>query len=365
MKASYLLPAALAVSGITLLYAGPPKAAIVLLAVAVLDTYVAWQQTGYSRRMVERSKLAIGASHRSTFSSPLQKKLVRLTVYALCTAVLLALILLLSGAHTLLDPKTKWLILSMLLVAALPASLPLQLSALMHWAPPKRTAALAGYAVRSSAAMSMALVLVVMASFVGLAGWHVPIALTVLQILLVQFVFQLLTVTALAWDEKTHTSHVSWVNELGFSFIAAAVSYGNYLFFFARNDISPMHISTANPYYFQATTVALVTLVLCHAIGLLLMRRGTRKQLFTAQLWSNHTLLAAFGLSFVILLSLFYLPSLHTFLGMQALGWMDWLWAVAGTVIYLGTRLLQRHTLKHSRQAVLSLHKQVAHTKRP
>jgi magnesium-transporting ATPase (P-type) len=148
---------------------------------------------------------------------------------------------------------------------------------------------------------------------------------------------------------------------IGFGALAAGLSYVNFLFFFMRHHLGAAYIDTANPLYLEATTLTYVTLVLCLYVYLMFERADVHEKFFTSYLWSNKRLLIAFGLSFVLIANIVYDPFIRPYFSAGPLSFVDWLTAVGFAAIYLVIRLLQRHTRKHTRRAVLDLHREIMH----
>lgn len=215
--------------------------------------------------------------------------------------------------------------------------------------------------------------LVVVFGLIGLSLLHVPPAISAIQILAIDIVAQILPITALGWDtakarimqEKPRNRAEHIINKqavsgfLGFGMLAAMLSYGNYLFFFVRADLSPAYLDIANPQYQQATSITYVTLVLCLYVYLLFERADAHEKFFTSYLWSNKKLLGAFGISFALIGAMIYVPTLQGYFRTASLDWKDWFTAIVCAAVYFTVRATQRHTRKHSRRAVVSLHKEV------
>ncbi|MDB5168738.1 MAG: P-type superfamily ATPase, Ca2+-transporting ATPase [Candidatus Saccharibacteria bacterium] len=213
----------------------------------------------------------------------------------------------------------------------------------------------------------------VMAGLLGLAALHIEPAITPIQILAIDVVAQILPVTALGWDKplanlmrekprdlKDHiVNHRAVGGFLGFGLLAAVLAYGNYLEFFVRHHLSPMYIDHAVPLYQQATTLTYLTLVLCLYVYLLFERAETHGKFFTSYLWSNKQLLAAFAGSFFLIGNIMYNPWFQPYFSTHGLDAMDWLTAIACAAFYMVLRLSQRQTRKHTRRAVVELHRQV------
>ena len=228
-------------------------------------------------------------------------------------------------------------------------------------------------AARCALTSNAAELITVLLGLAGLAIFHIPPAITAIQILAIDVVAQILPITALGWDKplaklmhaKPRDLHDHIINRraisgfIGFGTLAAAISYANFAAFFVRHHLSPAYIDTTNPLYLEATTLTYVTLVLCLYVYLLFERADTHEKFFTSYLWSNKKLLGAFGLSLVLIGGIIYTPFLHGYFSTANLGWGEWLSALLCAGAYFAFRLAQRHTRKHTRRAVLKLHHEV------
>ena len=217
--------------------------------------------------------------------------------------------------------------------------------------------------------------LAILLSLAGQTLFHVPIAITAIQILAIDVIAQMFPITALGWDQAQRellhdkprrlSDHIvnrhSVMEFFGFGLLSAGLAYANFLFFFARAHISPVHIDTANPLYAQATILTYLTIVLCQFMNLLLVRADEHERLFTSYLWSNKKLLGAFAISFFCIANIMYNPVIRPYFGAGPLNVVDWLTALGCALIYLGIRLVQRHTRKHSRTAIIALHHELGH----
>jgi len=209
----------------------------------------------------------------------------------------------------------------------------------------------------------------ILISLVATAAWGIPAAITAIQILAIDIIAEMFPITALGWDSATtnlmreHPRNVSdhLINRktvlefVGFGLLAACLAYANFLFFFARNHISPMHVGTHTGPYLEASILTYVTLVLCQFMNLLLVRTQGQP-LLSKYLWSNKKLLSAFALSFFCILNVVYNPIVQPYFGAHALTIADWLTAVAAATAYALIRLLHRHTKATSRKELVRKH---------
>lgn len=205
------------------------------------------------------------------------------------------------------------------------------------------------------------------------ALFHIPLAITVIQILAIDVVAEMFPITALGWDKAQlrlmheqprrladHILNPGTVREfIGYGLLAATLATANFLFFFVRHGTSPFYIDTTSNFYAQATTLTYVTLVFCQFINLLLVRTVERARFFTAYLWSNKPLLMAFGVSLFCVVNVVYNPMVQPYFKTGPLQIADWFMALLAAGIYLGVRLFQRYTRKYGRHAVLQLHQDI------
>jgi Ca2+-transporting ATPase len=198
--------------------------------------------------------------------------------------------------------------------------------------------------------------IVILASLVGRIVFHVPAAITAIQILAIDVIAQMFPITALGWDQaqrslmhdqprklRDHIVNPHSIREfIGYGMLSAGLAYANYLFFFARHGLNPSYFATANPLYAQATILTYLTVVLCQFMNLLLVRTDLQESFWTRYLWSNKKLLSAFAISFFCIANIMYNPWIRPYFGAGPLTLIDWLTAVACAGLYLSFRLVGR-----------------------
>jgi Ca2+-transporting ATPase len=209
----------------------------------------------------------------------------------------------------------------------------------------------------------------ILISLAATAIWGIPAAITAIQILAIDIVAEMFPITAIGWDPavgrlmrdrprkaEDHIINRRTVFEfVGFGLLAACLAYANYLFFFARNHISPVHVGTSVGPYLEASILTYVTLVLCQFMNLLLVRSQGQK-LFSSYLWSNKKLLSAFAISIFCILNIVYNPLVQPYFGAHALTLADWLCAFAMAAIYTAVRLIHVHTKTTSHKELVRKH---------
>jgi P-type Ca2+ transporter type 2C len=203
--------------------------------------------------------------------------------------------------------------------------------------------------IRSSLTTNTGELTVVLLSLAATAFFDIPLAILTLQILAVDLVGQLLPVTFLTWDPpqkeimtqypRNPKEHIlnkhTFRNMIWTGFLMGLIAFLNFIFFFYRNDSSPLNIQTDSLFYVQATTLTYVTLVLISFMNLLSKRVSDNESIFSPYLWSNKGLLWSFGISLLFVLALVYMPICNAFLNTAPLSLLDWIWALGGAILFL------------------------------
>lgn len=224
-------------------------------------------------------------------------------------------------------------------------------------------------AARCALTDNMGELITVLISLAASAIWDIPAAITAIQILAIDIIAQMFPITALGWDPAIgklmrdhprstgdHIINRKTITEfISFGLLAAVLAYGNYLFYFMRHHISPLHLSTHAFAYLQATILTYITIVLCQFMNLLLVR-AQGQPLLSKHLYSNKKLLAAFAISLFCIANIVYNPLVQPYFGSGPLTGWDVLMAVATAAVYTFIRALHRHTKKHSRGNLVAKH---------
>lgn len=182
---------------------------------------------------------------------------------------------------------------------------------------------------------------------------HIPLALTVMEILAIDLVAELFPIAALGWDQadrelmheapRDPKSHIlnkrSIADLLWCGLLIGGFAYANYLLFFARNHITASGLSTSSAFYMRATALTYLTIVLCQ-LGNILQRRS-KDGLFTSYQLHNKQLWGAMVLSLSCVMAILYSP-INTYFGAGPPTAIDWLFAAGAAVLFLGLREVQR-----------------------
>jgi Ca2+-transporting ATPase len=186
------------------------------------------------------------------------------------------------------------------------------------------------------------------------AVFHVPLALTVMQILAIDCIAELFPIAALGWDpadrnlmeeeprdSKKHILTYGAIMDLVWcGLLIGGLAFLNYILFIARNGASPTALHAGSVLHMKATAMTYLTIVFCQ-LGNILQRRS-RKGLFTRYQFTNPHLWAAMALSLVAVLNIIYTPWIAPYFGAAPISAVDWLFVLAAAGIFLGARELQR-----------------------
>ena len=225
------------------------------------------------------------------------------------------------------------------------------------------------HALSSILTDSMALLGIIFISLLGIIYLHIPLAITATQILLLSAVVLIAPAVALVNDKARRPEADTFVapdstwsvlrRPIGFGLLAAVLCYLVFVYFFVRRGLNPEFIDSTSQLNAGATSLTFAAAALCQMLNLLFVRADRRKKFFARHLTSNKPLLLAFGLAVLLLALSLYVQPLQQYFHTAALSIGDWLTAVAAAVVYAAFRLAQRHTRRHSRHAVINLHREV------
>jgi len=199
-------------------------------------------------------------------------------------------------------------------------------------------------------------------------AFHVPLALSVMQILAIDVIAELFPIAALGWDQadgelmveeprdpKSHILNRGSITDIFWcGFLIGGLAFANYLLFYHRVHINPQGLAAGSLVQMKATSLTYLTIVIC-GFASILDRRSlggifSRYQLHNKQLWF------AFGLSIFCILNIIYNPWIAPYFHSASLTLIDWLYAVGAAAIFIMIREFQRRTQHHTRAAVHALH---------
>ncbi|QQS20280.1 cation-transporting P-type ATPase [Candidatus Saccharibacteria bacterium] len=206
-----------------------------------------------------------------------------------------------------------------------------------------------------------------LASLAAAALFHVPLAITVMQILAIDLIAEIFPLAALGRDKaegklmreaprnlKHHIlNRVSITDFVWAGVLMGGLAFANYLLFYWRNGVAASFIEPGSDLHMAATSMTYLTIVLCQLANIL--QRRSEHGLFTRYQFHNRALWGAYALSLVLVSLIIYSP-VNTYFGSAPLGVMDWLCAILAAVIFIFVRELHLHAGHHSRATLFSRH---------
>lgn len=199
--------------------------------------------------------------------------------------------------------------------------------------------------------------------------FHIPLAISVMQILAIDLIAELLPIAALGKDKadgelmdqkprnlKDHILNkeaifdLIWCGALigGFAFI-------NYLLFFDRQGIEAEYLAADSLVHMKATALTYLTIVLCQLSNIL--QRRSSGGLFTVYQFHNKQLWISIVFSLFCIVNIIYNPWIAPYFKSAPLGFADWLYALGAVALFIAIREFQRYNKKHHRRQLVALHR--------
>src|SRR5205085_1942358 len=182
-------------------------------------------------------------------------------------------------------------------------------------------------------------------SLAALSLLHVPLALTVMEILAIDLIAELFPIAALGWDkadgelmtEQPRNPHdhilnaVSITDLLWCGLLIGTLAYANFVYYFMRHGVHPEHAATNTSLYAKATAMTYLTIVACQLLNIL--QRRSRHGLFSRYQLHNKQLWLALLLSLTCVSFILYNPTIAYYFGAGALTAVDWLYALGAAAV--------------------------------
>ncbi len=211
-------------------------------------------------------------------------------------------------------------------------------------------------------------------SLAAATALHVPLALTVIQILAIDLIAELFPVAALGNDKadrdvmhepprdtREHILNLRSIASIMWTgTIIGGLAFANYMWFYQRNGINPDGLASGSLIHMEATALTYATLILC-LLANVLIRRSSHG-LFSRYQLHNRALWFAMLLSFFCIANIIYNPWLTPYFHTAPLGLDDWLTAVGALAIFVAISEFQRYNKLHHRHAVIALHDKKTNT---
>lgn len=309
-----------------------------LVAAVAYAVLILMRNRSLTRIMTELAGLIAGQYSPPPTSSTLDRSLLRLHRHLLFLAAAAELVILFVSVTGNLDITVARNYALLIIVALTTLGLEMELAVLVR-GKRKRSAESVHTALSYAAEDAYALLAIIGLSLAGTIFWHVPPALSALQILFITVVARPI-LSGSALQTAPHQSDRRW----RVLFISTVV-YGSFVFFFIRHYLEPRYADVINPVTWQATTMALVTFIGCQTVMLAFNPKAPK------------VIAYRLAVLLAIVLAVVYVPFLHDYLVTASLAAADWVWAIIGSVLFAAFCLLQYHSHQHSRSAVLGSHR--------
>jgi hypothetical protein len=166
-------------------------------------------------------------------------------------------------------------------------------------------------------------------SFIATLLFHIPPALSVLQLLFITCVARPLISGRLLQA----TPHIT--DQLWRIIFTTIIVYGSFVFFFIRHYLEPSYADSVNPITWQATTVALLVFIACQVALPVFNPRAPSLVRYRAIALLGTVLIAA------------YLPVTRHYFMTKGPDAADWCWVIIAGLCYTALCLLQRQVANH------------------
>lgn len=321
-----------------LLAADVPTTVTLLVLAVTYGVLILMRNRNLTRIMTELTDLIAGHRNPQPTSSTLDRSLLRLHRHLLVLAAAAELVVFLVCVLGNLDITVARNYALLIIVALATLGLEMELAVLVR-GKRKRSAESVHTALSYASEDAYALLTIVGLSLAGTLFWHIPPALSALQILLVTCVARPI-LSGSALQTAPHQSDRRWR-----VFFVSAVVYGSFVFYFIRHYLEPRYADVINPVTWQATTMALITFIGCQAVMLAFNPKAPK------------VIAYRLALLLAIVLAAVYTSFMHDYLMTGSLAASDWVWAIIGSILFAAFCLIQYHSHQHSRKAVLALHR--------
>lgn len=192
---------------------------------------------------------------------------------------------------------------------------------------------------------------------------HVPLALSVMQILAIDLIAEIFPIAALGRDKadgvlmdniprnpKNHILNFNAIVDLLWcGVLTGGFAFFNYMWFFERHGLNPAHLGYDTPIHYQATALTYLTLVVCGLFNIL--QRRTAGGLFSKYQFHNRWLWIAMGLSIFCVINIIYNPWINSYFKTAPLDIVDLSWAFLAGGLFITIRESQRLLFSSKRQS--------------
>ena len=199
------------------------------------------------------------------------------------------------------------------------------------------------------------LVVVLLSLFIGIPLW-IPLAISAIQILMIDLMAELIPITALTWDPpekwlmespprdvKQHIfNRPTIIDWIWFGILMWGIGFVNYILYFIFHGLSLQGIAITWVSYATATAVTYTSIMACQYMNILSLRTWPNETIFTSYLRSSKKLLWAFAISFTWILILIYVPFVSNYFWFGAMRLIDRIFPLTAAVVFLTFRELKK-----------------------
>jgi len=181
---------------------------------------------------------------------------------------------------------------------------------------------------------------------VALKDWAIPIL--AIQILAIDLLAEIMPLTCLTFDPGFEEimkrpprdlgehilNRITSLQVIFFGLLIGTLAFMNYALFMSRQGTTFTLDSADSLLYARATTITYLTIAFCQFVNIL-SHRFERSSIFNSNFFSNRILLGSIGGSILLILLVVHTPVVKDFLRFAPLSWIDWLYVLGATVLYL------------------------------
>ena len=196
---------------------------------------------------------------------------------------------------------------------------------------------------------------------------NIPIAITAVQILAIDLIWEMWPLTALTRDPaqknimkdkprdtKEHIINAYTIIDLIRSgALMWWIGYMMYMIFFQLHHVVPNWLDTSTSLYASATSITYTTIMMCQYMNIISRRAGKTQHIFTKYLRSNKKLLYAFAIGIWLITMLLYSPFGEAYFGFGPLSLSERMLPITGWLIYLTIRELYKQIIKKTQSNTL------------
>lgn len=196
---------------------------------------------------------------------------------------------------------------------------------------------------------------------------NIPIAITAVQILAIDLIWEMWPLTALTRDPaqrnimrdkprdtKEHIINAYTIIDLIRSgALMWWIWYMMYMIFFQIHHAIPNGLDTSSSLYASATSITYTTIMMCQYMNIISRRAGTTQHIFTPYLRANKKLLYAFAIGIWLISMLLYSSFWETYFGFGPLSLSERMLPISGWLIYLTIREIYKQIIKKYRRNII------------